>query len=176
MTGSHSSRTAILIAAIITTGLTAGVFVDWSNAVMPGLREVDDRTFVETFQALDAAIVSPLFLGAGFMGSLLLIGLALVLHLGAGRRVVLIWVGAALVCWLAMFAITFGVHEPLNQELRSVEGLESTADFAAARARLDEAEWATWNTVRALVSTVAFGCLIGALVAQRQVTQGVRRV
>lgn len=166
--GGVMGRTGILIIAVITTGLTAGVFVDWSNAVMPGLREVGDRTFVETFQALDAAIVNPLFLGGGFLGSLLLIGLSAVLHLGAERRTALIWIGAALVCWLAMFAITFGVHEPLNQQLRTAEPLGSGADFAAARALLDEAKWTAWNTVRALVSVMASGCLLGALVSQRQ--------
>lgn len=168
MTGSNMARTGILSVAIITTGLTAGIFGDWSNAIMPGLRNLDDRTFVEAFQALDAAIVSPLFIGAGFMGSLLLIGLSAVLHLGAQRRSVLIWVGPSLVCWLAMLAITFGVHEPLNQQLRAADGLDSDADLAAARALLDEATWTTWNTIRTLVSTIAFGCLVGALVVQRR--------
>lgn len=157
-------RTGVLIAAILTTGLTAGVFIDWSNAIMPGLSEVDDRTFVEAFQALDAAIVSPLFIGVGFMGSLLLIVLSVVLHFRAERRTVLIWIGAALLCWLLMFAITFGIHEPLNLKLRIAEGLDSDADFAAARASLDEAAWTAWNAVRTLVSTIASGCLIGALV------------
>lgn len=170
MTDSSTARTGILIAAIITTGLTAGVFVDWSNAIMPGLGDVDDRTFVEAFQALDAAIVSPLFIGAGFMGSRLLIGLSAALHLNAQRRTALLCVAAALAAWLAMFAITFGIHEPLNQQLRTANSLDSGADFAAARALLDEAKWTTWNTIRALVSTAAFGCLIGALVSQRRPT------
>lgn len=174
MTGSNIARTGILIVAIITTGLTAGIFVDWSNAIMPGLGDVDDRTFVKAFQALDAAIVSPLFIGAGFMGSLLLLGLSAVFHLSTERRPVLRWIGAALVCWLAMPAITFGIHEPLNQQLRTADGLTSDADFAAARALLDEAMWTTWNTIRALVSTIAFACLVGALVralvVQRRLT------
>ena len=159
------ARIGVLIAAIITTGLTAGIYVDWSNAVMPGLRDVDDRTFVATFQALDAAITSPLFIGAGFTGSLLLIAASAMLQLRTERRTALIFVVVALVCWLVMFAITFAVHEPLNQDLRTAVGLDSDADFATARALLDEARWTTWNTVRAVVSTVAFGSLVGALAA-----------
>lgn len=165
MTTSDGARTGVIITAITTTGLTAGVFVDWSNAIMPGLQDVDDRTFVQTFQSLDAAIVSPLFIGAGFMGSLVLIGSSVALHLSPRRWTVLAWAVPALACWLLMFTITFGIHEPLNQELRTAGDLRTDADFTAARSLLDEGMWTTWNTIRAFVSTVAFGCLIGALVA-----------
>ena len=161
-------RTGVLIAATMTTGLTAGVFADWSNTIMPGLNDVDDRTFVTTFRALDAAITNPLFLGVGFMGSLLLAALSAALHLRAQQRPVLVWTGAALVCCLLVFGITFGVHEPLNEDLRTAGELESNADFAAARAQLDEAMWTAWNTVRAVASTIAFGCLTWALVIHRR--------
>ncbi|MFJ8077094.1 DUF1772 domain-containing protein [Streptomyces sp. NPDC096176] len=166
--GSGALRTGILMAATMTTGLTAGVFADWSNAVMPGLSSVDDRTFVAAFRALDASITSPLFLGVGFMGALLLTALSAVLHLRAEQRPVLMWVGAALVCSLVVFVITFGVHEPLNEQLRTAGEPDSNAGFAAVRAQLDEARWTAWNTVRAVASTIAFGCLAWALAIHRQ--------
>ena len=46
-------REAILIAATMTMGLMAGVFGIYSNAIMPGLRRADDRTFVAAFQSID---------------------------------------------------------------------------------------------------------------------------
>jgi uncharacterized membrane protein len=156
-------RTGVLITAVMTTGLVAGVFADWSNAIMPGLREVDDRTFVAAFQALDAAITNPLFLG-GFTGALLLIGLSAALHLRAGQRPVLIWIGAALVFYLMAFVITFSVHEPLNEQLRTAGGPGLPTGLAAVRAQLDEARWTAWNTARAVTSTIAFGCLTWTLV------------
>jgi len=161
-------RAAILILATMTTGLTAGVFTDWSNTVMPGLSDVDDRTFVTAFQALDASITNPLFLGVEFTGALVFIGLSAALHLRAGQRPVTMWIGAALVCYLLVWVITFGVHEPLNVKLRTAGGLDTAADFAAARAQLDEARWTAWNTVRALASTAAFGFLCWALVTHRR--------
>jgi len=167
--GSGVPRTGILILATMTTGLTAGVFADWSNAIMPGLSSVDDRTFVEAFQALDASITNPLFLGVGFVGSLLFTGLSAALHLRPQQRPVLWWVGAAFVCYLAVFVITFGVNEPLNEKLRTAGEPVSDAEFAAARVLLDEARWTVWNTVRAVASTIAFGCLTWALVIHRRV-------
>jgi uncharacterized membrane protein len=163
----ESLRTGTLVLATMTTGLTAGVFVDWSNTIMPGLGDVDDRAFVTSFKALDAAITNPLFLGVEFTGALLLTGLAAFLHRRPEDRTVLVWVGAALASTLVVWAVTFGVNEPLNEKLRTAP-LGSEADFAAARALLDEARWTAWNTVRAVASTVALGCLAGALAVRRR--------
>lgn len=164
---SGALRNGILMTAIVTTGLLAGTFADWSNSVMPGLSTVDDRTFVESFQALDKAITSPLFL-LGFMGALPLIGLAAALHLRPEQRRVLIWIGSALVAYLVAVIITFGVHEPLNVKLRTAGDPGSIGDLAAARALIDEARWTAWNTVRAVASTIAFGCLTWALVIRQR--------
>ncbi|MFC8825870.1 DUF1772 domain-containing protein [Streptomyces sp. NPDC057137] len=152
-----------LIFAVMTTGLIAGVFASWSNAIMPGLGDVDDRTFVVAFRALDQAITNPMFLG-GFTIAPLLIGLSAVLHLRTGQRAVLGWLGAALLFYLVAAVITFGVNEPLNEDFRVAPEPDSDAEFAAVRAQLDEARWAAWNTARAVTSTVAFGCLLWASV------------
>ena len=101
---------------------------------MPGLGSVDDRSFVAAYRALDAAMIAdPLFIGVGFTGALLFIGLSVGLHLRGEHRQVLIWVGGALVCYLLVAGITFGVHEPLNQTIRTGAELDSDADYAAAR-------------------------------------------
>ncbi|TDE13115.1 DUF1772 domain-containing protein [Jiangella asiatica] len=159
----------------MTTGLTAGVFVDWSNTIMPGLSDVDDRTFVVAFQALDSAITNPLFLGVGYIGALLFTGLSVALHRRAEQRPALMWIGAALVFYLLVFVITFSVHEPLNEEIRSAGDPDTDAGFAAARAQLDEAMWTAWNTVRAVASTIAFGCLTWALAIHRRPGQTTAR-
>ena len=112
-----SVRTATLVLATVTTGLSAGVFVDWSITIMPGLEQVDDRAFVSSFRALDAAITNPLFLGVEFTGALVLTGLAAVLHRRVDQRQVLLWVAAALAGTLVVWVVTFAVNEPLNEKL-----------------------------------------------------------
>jgi uncharacterized membrane protein len=42
----------------------------------------------------------------------------------------------------------------------------------AVRERFDEAKWVRWNLVRAVATTVAFGCLTWALVLHGRMTQG----
>ena len=89
-----------LVAATVIMGLMAGVFGLYSNTIMPGLRTTDDRTFVGSFQAVDRAIINPLFM-ACFLGALALTALA-----GASGSVTTrarCWVGSSAcsssTCW-----------------------------------------------------------------------------
>src|SRR5688572_18427375 len=100
---------ASLVTATLTMGLMAGVFGIFAHAIMPGLRDTDDRTFVAAFQSIDRAFMNPWFLSA-FMGALVLTGVAAVLHLLGDTGGVLPWIVAAFVLYLAVFVITIGVN------------------------------------------------------------------
>lgn len=156
-------RGVVLFAATITVGLMAGVFWVYANSIMPGLGDADDRTFVGAFQALDRAIVNPLFLST-FVGALALTGVAAVLHAGAGGRAALPWIAVAFVLYLAGFVTTLRVNVPLNNGIKAAGDPDRVADLAAVRARFDEAKWVRWNMVRTVTTTAAFGCLAWALV------------
>src|SRR6185436_2994107 len=93
-----SWATATLVAATITNGLMAGLFAAYSYAVMPGLGQADDRTFVDAMQQTNAAIRGGWF-GICFGGALLFAAAAAVLHLG---RPGLPWIVAGLVLYAAV--------------------------------------------------------------------------
>jgi uncharacterized membrane protein len=152
-------RAATLVAATLAMGYVGSVFVDWSTTIIPGLRNTDDRTFVVAYQQLDQAIMNPLFLGFGFLGALVLTGLAGVLH----SRPVRPWIAAAFVLYLVAFVVTFAVNEPLNVVLRNA-GDPNQLDLAAVRAEFRETTWLVWNHVRSVVSMAAFGLLCQALI------------
>ena len=157
---------AVLAAAILTTGLVAGVFWIFSNTIMPGLRHTDDRTFVGAFQSIDKAIINPWFMLA-FFGALILTGLAAALHLSGDRRSLLPWLGAAFVLYLIAVIITMAVNVPLNDTIKAAGDPARIGDLAAVRQHFNEAKWSAWNLVRTLTSTAAFGCLIGAAMLHR---------
>ena len=150
--------TATLIGATITNGLMAGLFAAYSYAVMPGLARTGDRTFVEAMQQTNAAILNGWF-GICFGGALVFAAAAAVLHLG---RPGLPWIVAGLVLYAAVLVITFRINVPLNDRLAAAGDPATLADPAAVRAAF-EGVWVRWNVVRAVCSTAAFGCLVGAL-------------
>ncbi|GAB3829509.1 DUF1772 domain-containing protein [Kribbella italica] len=152
-------RVASLMAATITTGMLAGVFGIYANAVMPGLAKTDDKTFVGAFQSMDRAILNPIFLGLGFVGALVFTLLAGVLHL---KEKAFPWIAVAFVLYLITFVVTITVNVPMNDTLKAA-GDPDTIDVAAARAAFDEARWRSFNLLRVALNTVAFGLLAWAL-------------
>jgi uncharacterized membrane protein len=158
----ESWQVIVLLAATFTMGLMAGVFGDWAVTIMRGLRETDDRTFVGAFQAIDRAIYNPLFMLA-FMGALGLTGVTAVLYLGGDARAPLPWVAVAFILYLAAFVITMAVNVPLNNSLTAAGDPDRITDLAAVRSAFHETRWVTWHIARTVATTVAFGCLTGAL-------------
>jgi uncharacterized membrane protein len=156
-------RGASLVTAIASTGFVAAIFVHWSNTVMPALRSGDDRFFVMGFKALNSAILNPLFIGFGFVGAVLLTGLAALLQLGASDRAALPWIVIALLLYLVAVGITVAVHLPLNAVIERVADPAQLADPGAIRAQFREERWALWNHLRAGLCVLAFACLGWAL-------------
>jgi uncharacterized membrane protein len=154
-------QAATLLASTMTVGLMAGVFGLYAHAIMPGLGRTDDRTFVGAFQAIDRAILNPWFVPV-FVGALIFTGASAALHLTTAHKPVAYWIIAASILYLIAFVITIGIHVPLNDAIKAAGDPDRIADLAAVRRRF-ETKWVQWNIVRAVTSTLAFGCLVSAL-------------
>lgn len=156
-------RGGSLLLAVITAGMMAGVFALYAHTVMPGLGRAGDRTFVGGFQALDRAILNPVFLFT-YLAPLGFTVLAGVLSLDGPSRPLLPWLAAAFAAYLAVVVITGRVHLPRNDALKAAGDPDRIEDLAGVRARFGERQWRRWNAVRAVLSTVSFACLAWALV------------
>ena len=154
---------AVLLAATVTMGIGAGVYLLYSFAIMPGLRRVSDRTFVGAFQQIDTAIVGP-FLLVFFFGPLILTILAGALHLGQEERSVLPWIGIAFILQLAILAITLVINVPLNNGIKAAGNPDTIDDISAVRQSFNETRWGSWNLFRSVTSTVSVTSLAWALV------------
>jgi uncharacterized membrane protein len=86
---------------------------------------------------------------------------ATITHIG---RPELPWVAVALVLYIVTFVITIAINVPLNDRLKAAGDPDRIADLGAVRAGFDEARWSSWNLVRMITSTTAFGLLAWALV------------
>ena len=150
-----------LLAATVTTGLTAGFLAAFAHTVMPALAGTDDAAFVGTFQILDKAVYNPWFM-VPFTLTPVLVAASTLLALIDGQRVTTLLLTAALVLALATVVITGAVHLPLNKELGDVVLSSGAADLAAARAHFEE-RWVQWNVVRTITSTGSLAFLALAL-------------
>ena len=170
----------VLGAALVTTALVAGLFYSFSVAVMPGLAEADDRTFVDAMQRINRAIENPAFF-LGFAGALVLTALAAVLQRRHGPAVATRWIVAALVLYAIVLAVTAGINVPLNDELARAGHPDRIGDLALVRRRF-EGPWVAANVVRTLLCTVAVATLARALFlhgrgdARRATHPGVLRI
>ncbi|SFC90634.1 DUF1772 domain-containing protein [Streptomyces aidingensis] len=160
--GRARARGWALGSAALAMGLIAGFFYAYACSVMIGLARVDDRTFIDTMQWINATVRNQWF-APSFFGALLLTAVAVLLHLGRDARAVLVWSAAALLLYGAAFSVTMGVNVPLNEDLAAAGDPAALGDPAAVRAAFED-RWVTWNTVRALASTAALVCLLRALV------------
>lgn len=159
-----------LLAATVTTGLIAGLFFSFTTAVMPALGRSSDRTFVETMNNINVAILNGWFLSC-FMGALVFSLLAVLTHLPRGGRSVLPWIIAGFVLYLSVIVITGAINVPLNNDLAKTSATDPVAALTAARTHFQGA-WVRWNTVRTLASIAAFGCLVGALFTHTRTVTG----
>jgi uncharacterized membrane protein len=160
-------RTAnwVVGAALVATGLMAGLFWTYANSVMLGLGKTDDRTFVLAMQRINEAIQNAAFLPV-FFGAFVLPAVAAVLHRRLGMRDAARWIVAGAVLYGLALAITFGINIPLNNELDQAGDPDKIANLAAVRDDF-EGPWVAWNVVRALLSTAALASLGRALMVRR---------
>ena len=151
----------VLGAATVAMGLIAGVFYIFACAVMPAVARSDDRVYVEVVQNVNDVIQNPVFM-LSFLGALLLTAVSAWQARGKPYRR---WVWAGLIAYALAFLVTVAFNIPLN------DALDRATDSAAAREDFEDA-WVAWNVVRALLSTVALGCLARALVRYARPTSG----
>jgi uncharacterized membrane protein len=153
-------RTAVLLVATLTGGLTAGLFYAYSISVLPALAGAGDAVFVEVMQRINRAILNGWF-AVGFGGTVVFTAAAAVLY-RSGPAAVLIAVIIGLTLYAAQLALTFGLHIPLNKGLAAAGPPGRTADPAAARTTF-ESRWVRWNHARTLLCTASFASLCWAL-------------
>jgi uncharacterized membrane protein len=142
---------AVLAAATVLMGLSAGLFATFSYAVMPGLRRTDDATFVHSMRAINIAILNPVF-GIVLVGAGLAAAAALASGWGSAARP---WLVAGLALYVTgAFVVTGAVNVPLN------DALETGTDHAAQLRAAFEDRWVVFNHVRSVLTTSAFVCLV----------------
>ncbi|MEH3054607.1 MAG: DUF1772 domain-containing protein [Patulibacter minatonensis] len=170
--GTTTSKTT-LGGAIVSTAILAGIYTGFAVAVMPGLRDADDRTFVTTMQTINDAIVNPAFMTVFLGGPALTAAVAWreVRRGGlASRRAQLVLAAVAL--HLAGLGLTAGANVPLNDALANAgDPVTMRAPLLAEARAAYEQPWTRRHLLRTGVTIAALGCLTAAGLAGEGATR-----
>ena len=142
-------RTILLTITVIVLGLSAGFFVTYQISVMPGLARTSDLVFVQSMQAINAAVRSAPF-AVIFFGPLPLL-IASAVTTARRRGIAALLLAAALLYGFGVLGVTFAGNVPLNEMLAT---RLDPADATAARLAFEE----PWNRLNAIRT----GCVLAA--------------
>lgn len=151
--------TALVFAAMLGSGIAAGLFFIFSNTIMASFARLPVAQGIAAMQQINVTIINPLFMLV-FMGlvllSLVLGAKAIVGWTEAGSA----WLLAGSVAYLVgCFLVTMVFNVPLNDALAAVD--PACAEGAAMWARY-LTEWLPWNHVRSVACLVSLASFVMA--------------
>lgn len=149
----------VLMLGILFTGLTAGLCFTWSNAITPGIGRLDDLGFLQSFQAMNRAIINRSFL-ITFFGPVVLLFINAFMHWNAHPTTFWSFMLAAILFFVGIGLITVFKNVPLN-ELLDKTVLENLSTFELNELRTKfEKPWNRWHIQRTIASFTAFSLLL----------------
>ena len=157
----------LLLTAVLSCALVAGLVFGFAVVVMPGIASLEDRGFLRAFKYMDRLIQDsePAFMlvWVGSVVAVLATAAAAPLQL-SGRPLYLLWFAAGLYM-LTVQLPTARFNIPLNNELQALElDSLSEAELAAARLRFEE-PWNRWNRFRTVGSIASVSIMLVVLLA-----------
>lgn len=139
------------LAAAIGSGLVAGIFYGFSTFIMAGLGRIAAPEGIRAMQAINVAVINPLFLLAFFGTALVaaVVGARATTDLAGSGPLVL---AGSLLYLLGTILVTMARNVPLNNRLAAADA--DSPEGAALWARYLR-DWTFWNHVRTLAALVA---------------------
>ena len=155
----------LLVSTLLCTLVTGFVFT-YAIVVMPGFGKLNDREFVQAFQATDVIIQNnqPLFMlvWVGSIASVVATMVLSVVYLHGNERWVIILFGTLYI--IGVQGITILVHLPLNKSLQGIEIKEMDYESLKQLRSKFETRWNYFNNIRtgiACAVSVALMFLLG---------------
>ncbi len=162
-------ETIVVYISILLTGLTAGLCFTWTNAVTPGLGQLNDLGYLQAFQQMNRSIINPLFILV-FFGPLISQILTIYLKDGNNDKVFWVFVVAAALFILGVVFVTVFKNVPLNTILDRTDLSNSSAEELRILRETFEVPWKQWHLVRTICSIASFAILLFGLVLNNQNT------
>ena len=154
----------LLVLAVITTALMAGLFYTWACSVTIGLGSLPDAEYIAAMQAINRAILNPLFF-AGFFGAALFLPITTYLHYSSATSPRFWFLLAATLLYLVgVLGITLIGNVPLNETLDRFSLTAATAQKISTQRFAFEQPWNKLNLLRAVAGILALVMVVLACI------------
>jgi uncharacterized membrane protein len=148
------------VAAAVGAAVVAGLMFAFSTSVMPGLARRPHAEGIASMQAMNSAILNPLF-GLAFGGTAVLcLVLAVTAPLTTDESHAVLRALGSVLYVVGPFGVTMVANVPMNEALDAVD---PASDEGATYWRTYLRRWTAWNHLRALLGTAASVLLILAV-------------
>ena len=151
-----------LTSATLLCSLVAGLTFTFAVVAMPGIGSLNDRQFLQSFQAMDRVIQNqqPLFLLV-WVGSFLALVTACLVGIRQLEGTNEILLGAAFVVYLLGVQVpTASVNIPLNNQVQALDLVALDEPTVAAARKTFEGRWTRWNSIRTVFAILTAAILI----------------
>jgi uncharacterized membrane protein len=162
-----SSFQLVQTAAVLLTGLVAGLFYGYDCSVVKGLGNLQNEDYLQSFQSINKAIQNPYFF-ISFMGSLFILPLtALLSYKHAGTVTFSILLSATVIYVIGVIGITIFGNVPLNEQLANFSISTATESEISAMRKTFETAWNNYHTVRTVASIITFSLVTFSLLKHK---------
>ncbi len=154
------TQTIILVFAIFLTGIMAGIFFTWSNAVKPGIGKLSDLEYLNALQSMNRVILNGAFLIV-FVGAIIAVALVPLFHFHLyPKNIFWLFICILLIYWIGVFGVTVFGNIPLNEILDKTNLESITLEEIKALRSTIENKWNNFNLIRSISSGITFLLLI----------------
>lgn len=154
------SETIILALAILLTGLMAGIFFTWSNAVKPGIGKLSDSEYLRALQSMNRVILNNAF-KIIFLGAIIAVVLVPIFYFNLyPRNIFWLFVFTLVIYWIGVFGVTVSGNIPLNEILDKTNLESITSEEIKTLRKSIEVKWNNFNLIRCISSGITFILLI----------------
>lgn len=153
-------ETIILALAILLTGLMAGIFFTWSNAVKPGIGKLSDIEYLRALQSMNRVILNNAF-KIIFLGAIIVVALVPVFYFDLyPKNIFWLFVFTLVIYWIGVFGVTVSGNIPLNEILDKTNLESITSEEIKTLRKSIEVKWNNFNLIRCISSAITFLILI----------------
>ena len=158
-------ETIILASAIFLTGLMAGIFFTWSNAVKPGIGKLGDIEYLRALQSMNRVILNNAF-RIIFLGAIIAVALVPVFYFNLyPKNIFWLFVFTLVIYWIGVFGVTVSGNIPLNEILDKTNLESITLEEIKTLRKSIELKWNNYNLIRCISSGITFILLIVSFLA-----------